>query len=429
MSLKGGVWNHRRMILRLDFERMRTLDEVRAFMDGNTPVDFRSVDRDEAYELIRRMLVRFGYAGLDRAGKSLLKRFLGKATGFSRAQLTRLVGQYRATGRIEDRRRGPVRPFERRYTVADVRLLAEADGILGGLCGPATRRVLQRQHEVYGDERYERLAGLSNSHLYRLRQTTTYRRRRTPTTKTRPVQVAIGERRKPHPDDRPGFVRVDSVHQGDLDGEKGIYLINVVDEVTQFEFVGAVEAISEAFLLPVLEALVGAFPFRIIGFHADNGSEYINHRVARLLDKLHVEEFTKSRPRHSNDNALVESKNGTVVRHHLGRSHIPRRHASLVNGFTRDVLSPFLNFHRPCHFPVETVGDDGRIRKRYPYANVATPYGKLKSVDDAERFLKPGVSFDELDAFAAAVSDLDAAAAVNAARAELFRAIARDQAA
>ena len=96
------------------------------------------------------------------------------------------------------------------------------------------------------------------------------------------------------------------------------------------------------------------------GFPRGNGSEYINHRVARLLDKLHVGDFTKSRPRHPNDNALVETKNGTVVRHYLGRAHIPRWHAALVGRLARDVLSPFLNYHRPCHFPVKTVGDDGR---------------------------------------------------------------------
>ena len=117
-----------------------------------------------------------------------------------------------------------------------------------------------------------------------------------------------------------------------------------------------------------------------------------------------------------------------MVRRHLGHAHIPRRHAARVNDFTHQVLSPFLNYHRPCHFPVETVGDDGRTTKRYPYANVATPYDKLKSLDHAERFLKPGVSCAELDAFALSVSDLDAAAAVNAARAEMVRAIARDEA-
>ena len=133
-------------------------------------------------------------------------------TGLSRAQLTRLIGQYRATGRIEDRRRGPARPFERRYTAADVRLLAETDEILGGPCGAATRRVMKRQFEVFGDRRFERLAGLSNSHLYRLRSSTAYRRRRTSMVKTRPVQIAIGERRKLHSGGPPGFVRGDTVH-------------------------------------------------------------------------------------------------------------------------------------------------------------------------------------------------------------------------
>jgi hypothetical protein len=109
-------------------------------------------------------------------------------------------------------------------------------------------------------------------------------------------------------------VRVDSVPQGDLDGIKGLYHINLVDEVSQFQFVGSVERISEHFLLPVLEALIEAFPFVVLGFHADNGSEYINTRVVALLEKLRIEPFTKSRARRTNDNALVESKNGSVVR-------------------------------------------------------------------------------------------------------------------
>ena len=190
--------------------------------------------------------------------------------------------------------------------------------------------------------------------------------------KTRPVKVNIGERRKPRPEGRPGFLRVDSVHQGDLDGIKGLYHINLVDEVSQFQFIGSVERISERFLLPVLEALIRAFPFIIHGFHADNGSEYINRQVAALLGKLHVEEFTKSRARRTNDNALVESKNGSVVRKHLGYAHIPGRFAQQVNHFTQNVLSSYLNFHRPCFFPTEEIDAKGRVRKRYRYEDMMT---------------------------------------------------------
>ena len=178
------------------------------------------------------------------------------------------------------------------------------DATLGQMAGPATREVMRREFEVYGDGRFARLAHISIGHLYNLRKSTTYLRKRTVLDRTRPTRVAIGARRPPRPDGRPGFVRVDTVHQGDLDGSKGVYLINVVDEVTQFEYVGAVAAISERFLVPVLEGLLDLFPFAILGFHADNGSEYINHRVAALLAKLHAE-FTKSRPRHSNDKSWV----------------------------------------------------------------------------------------------------------------------------
>jgi transposase InsO family protein len=94
-----------------------------------------------------------------------------------------------------------------------------------------------------------------------------------------------------------------------------------VDEVTQWQIVGSVEQISDAFLIPVLEAMLAQFPFRIRGFHSDNGSEFINHMVARLLNKLLIEQ-TKSRPRHSNDNGLVETKNGAVVRTQMGYTHI-----------------------------------------------------------------------------------------------------------
>ena len=138
--------------------------------------------------------------------------------------------------------------------------------------------------------------------MYNLRRSATYRRRRTVVAKTQATHSTIGQRRKPQPGGQPGYVRVDTVHQGDHDGAMGVYYINAVDEMTQFQFVGSVQAISERFLLPMLEGLIKAFPFVIQGIHADNGSEYINHRVAALLNKLRIGEFTKSRPRHCNDN-------------------------------------------------------------------------------------------------------------------------------
>ena len=414
----------------LQTERLRTVEQIEAFLGGSAEVDFKPAGRDAAYGFARRTLVRLRYASLDRRGKGAVREYLGKTTGFSRAQVTRLIAQYRETGRIEDRRVGNSgRPFARVYTPVDIRLLAEADEIGGQLCGPAACEVLRRECEVFGDARFERLARLSVSHLYNLRRSKTYRARRATPTRAKPTAARIGERRRPDPGGKPGFVRVDTVHQGDRNGEKGVYNINLVDEVTQFEHVGSVTAISEAFLLPALEETLEALPFVVLGFHADNGSEYINHRVAELLNKLHVPDFTKSRARRSNDNALVEGKNASVVRKWLGHDHIPQRFAPQVNAFARGVLSPYLNYHHPCLFATEARDAKGKVRRRYRREDVATPYEKLKSLPGAGRFLKPGVTFAELDKIAYAMSDLEANRRANRARDELFRTIGRAAAA
>ena len=76
--------------------------------------------------------------------------------------------------------------------------------------------------------------------------------RRSTFDKTRHSAVAVGLRKAPEPDGQPGFLRVDTVHQGDRNGVKGIYLINLVDQMTQFELVAVIETILERFLLPVL---------------------------------------------------------------------------------------------------------------------------------------------------------------------------------
>ncbi len=411
------------MIVTLLTHRLQTLEQVRAFLDGTDAIELAAADRQAACDFISQALKHFRYQRLGKVERGLITRYLGRVTGLSRQQLVRLIAQCRLTGAIHDRRGTPAKPFARRYTDDDSRLLAELDTLHGNLSGPATRKLCERAFKIFGDSRYQRLAQISNGHLYNLRHSKPYQRVRTVRDKTRPVRIAIGERRKPTPNNRPGYLRVDSVHQGDFDGIKGIYLINAVDQITQFEVVCAVEKISERFLVPVLESLIDAFPFHITGFHSDNGSEYINHRVAAMLNKLNVTEFTKSRARQTNDNALVESKNGAVVRKHLGYGHVPGRFADAVNDFTFNVLSPYLNFHRPCFFPQTFIDDQGRQRKRYPYAALMTPYEKLRSLPSLDHFLKPGITLETHNALALKTSDNDAARHLNQARDKLFQII------
>jgi transposase InsO family protein len=412
----------RGMVIDMNDEQLRTLAELQAFLDGTGVVEF-SVATEERYAFIARTVRRFSYGRLKRAQKAVVLRFLERVSGYSRQQLTRLVKRGCDRRLLVKRYRGSRTSFARTYTSADVLLLARTDTLHGTLSGLATKKLMERAFQVFGDQRYERLATISVAHLYNLRQREGYQRQRQVWTKTRPVTVPIGERRAPAPNNQPGYLRVDSVHQGDQDGLKGLYHINAVDCVTPFEVVATCERISEAFLIPVLQALLQSFPFVIKGFHSDNGSEYINRHVAELLNKLLIEEQTKSRSRHSNDNAQAESKNGAIVRKHLGYSHIPQRFATLVNAFCRDYLNPYINFHRPCLF-AETITDaKGRQRKRYPYKLMMTPYEKLKSLHMAEQFLKPGITFQQLDQRATAMSDNDAAQRLNDARAILFNTI------
>lgn len=403
--------------------KLTTLDQLRQFLAGTPEVEFHPVvAADERYRHIVSVLGRFHYTRLKRPDKGVVLRYLMRTTGYSRQQLTRLVGRFLEVGRLSKHYVAPAKGFVRKFTREDLALLAQTDALHGTLSGPATLRIMQRALAVFGDTRYARLATISVGHLYNLRKKAGYLDRRQHWTKTRGCSVPIGKRRAPAPDGRPGFIRIDSVHQGDQDGVKGVYHINAVDCVTQWERVATCEKISEAYLLPVIRELLAGFPFWILGFHADNGSEYINHQVAKMLEKLRVE-FTKSRPRHSNDNGLAETKNGAVVRKHLGYSHIPQHFATAVNAFCAEFLNPYLNFHRPCLFPEEITDKKGKVRKRYPLNGVMTPFEKLQSLEKPSQYLKPGITLKALEAQSKAISDNQAAERLNSAKQRLFQSI------
>ena len=401
---------------------LTTIDQLSAFLEGTQRVAFEvASDKDSRYQWIQRTLVKFRYKSLRKPDKGVLIQYLVKVSGYSRQQITRLVKQYRDTGRLVRRQR-TVKGFSRRFTDDDIRLLVTMDMRHNTPNGLTMKKLCERAYVVFDEQAYHRLASISVAHLYNLMKSTPYLRQRRHQEKTRSKTSHIGERRKPQPDGKPGYLRIDTVHQGDWDKQKGVYHINAVDEVIQMQMVLSLEKISERYLIPILKQLLADFPLVIQGFHSDNGSEYINKRVAELLEKLRIE-FTKSRSRQTNDNALVESKNGHVVRKIFGHGHIPQRWASLINDFNRQHLNPYINYHRPCLFPVIITDSKGKQRKRYPYQSLMTPYEKLKSLPDADQYLKPGITFEILDAIAYQQSDNEAADELQKARRQLFKTI------
>src|ERR1022692_2446662 len=370
-----------------------SLEQIRVFLQASQGVRFEATQRQEMYEWMARTLCYQEYWKQKRTMKGLLRQYTATVTGLSRAQVTRLIARYIKDGQVQERgyRRNQ---FARHYTGADIELLGTVDEAHGTLSGPATQKILYREFYEYGDERYGRLAAISVPHIYNLRKNQAYRKRRIIYQKTRPVKIAIGERRKPTPEGQPGYLRIDTVHQGDLDGVKGVYYINAVDEVTQWQVIGATPQISETWLIPVLEAMLEQFPFRILGFHYDNGSEFINHIVAELLHKLLIEQ-TKSRPRHCNDNALVECKNGAVIRKHIGFGYIAAEHAPAMQAFYLQYFNPYLNFHRPCGVPERVIYAKGKEQKRYRW--YATPWEILRQLPGVAGYLKGDLTIQEME--------------------------------
>ena len=403
----------------MDDSQATSLEQVRALVAANRVVRFDGQRREEVYDWVERTLVRHHYAGLRRPDKGVLRLYLGQMTGLSRAQVTRLITGYRATGRVI------ATPYQRSrfptiYTAADVKLLAYVDQAHGNLSGPATRRILEREHNQYGQAAYQTLAGISVAQLYRLRDTEAYRKCNISYQPTRPTPIPIGERRRPLPHGMPGYLRIDTVHQGDQDGRKGLYHINAVDQVTQWEIVAATPQISELWLLPVLEAILEQFPFVIRGFHSDNGSEFINYNVARLLGKLLIEQ-TKSRAHHCGDNGLVESKNGAIIRKHIGFGHIAAQHAEAMDQFHRQHLNPYVNFHRPSAVPKIITEANGKRRR--VYQRWATPFELFRELPRCESYLRPPVTLAELDRFAQAQSDTESALEMQRAKRKLLQTV------
>ncbi len=411
----------------MDETKLRTIAQLQEFLDATPEVSFTGTVGDgdtQRYEHISRVLKRFDHPQRSRRERGVVLAYLRRTSGYSRTQITRLVARWEANRLanvpLAKRYRAPTVPFARKYTQTDVQLLVEMDRANEDVCGPAVVHLLKRAWRVYGDPRYERLADLSVSHLYNLRKSTGYQARRAHFTKTRPVCNPIGARKAPRPNGRAGWVRIDSVHQGDLDGIKGVYHITCVDASSQWQVEACVQGISEAFLLPALEWVIAQFPFEIVGFHSDNGSEYINHKVARMLEKLRIEQ-TKSRSRQSNDNALAESKNASVVRKHMGYSHIPQKYAKPINAFYEGVFNPWLNLHRPCMFATEVVSDKGKIIKRYKHRDVKTPLECLVLLDEKGLVtFKKGTTLEDLLAKAKEKTDLQAAQEMQKAKADLF---------
>ncbi len=232
----------------MNVSQLERIEELKKFLEGTQPVIFSvTTNIEDRSAWVQKTLIKFTYMTLGKYEKGIVKQYILKITGYSRQQFTRLTLQYRKAGWIRKKTNVTRTSFKTHYTPKDILLLAKTDELHGTLNGHTTKKICERAYNKFEQQEYERLATISASHIYNLRKSTTYKRQRWIYEETKPKVSKIGERRKPRPNGKPGYIRIDTVHQGDLDGEKGVYHINAVDEVTQFEVVCTVEKISEQY--------------------------------------------------------------------------------------------------------------------------------------------------------------------------------------
>jgi len=259
------------MVITMNDSQLSSIVEVKRFLKESHVIEFKKRFRKEAYEWIEETLERFNYLNLCKKEKGLIKKYIEKVTGYSRPQVTRKIREYRRIGRVRVKEYERNK-FERKYTNKDIRLLARTAELHDYPNGASLKKTLERMAKKYGKEEYQNISAISVSHIYNLKKTVSYQRSVPFYQETKKTKgTAIGERCKPEPGGKSGYLRVDTMHQGDRDGEKGVYHIYTVDEVVQWEVVGAVEKITDEQLIPLLGKIIGSYPYRIINFHADNG--------------------------------------------------------------------------------------------------------------------------------------------------------------
>lgn len=396
--------------------RINNINEISEFLKGAEKVQINFKNTEDKYNFINKTIKKFKYTKLPRKNKKLVFLYIKKLTGYKKSHLYRLIKQaiYHKLKHKVYIRNNP----NRKYTAYDIKLLEKTDELHKRLNVFATKEIIRREFEIFGNSNYENIAGVSPSHINNLRDSNAYKSSWINHTKSK--TTPIGTIKKPDNRGIPGSIRVDTVHQNN------VYHINAVDEITQWEVLVCVPQISIHFLEPAFYDLILQFPFVIFNFHSDRGGEFINYTVEKILSEFLIDQ-TKSRARHCNDNALVESKNASVVRKNMGHFYVNQNMSNKVNEYFKNYLNVYINYHRPCMFVTE-IQVDKKGREKPTYGQTVTPYEKLKLIAKSQKvnFLRDEMDFKKLDEIAYEKSDNEFAEILRKEESKLFDLIHRN---
>lgn len=400
------------MNINMNDSRITSIAQIQDFLQASQKIPFSLEDEsiEKKYQFIDETIKKFFYITLPKKEKHVVFRYLQKVTGYKKERLYKLVGKAEK-GSLKKSLYKRVKPHKI-YTTSDIKLLEKTDELHLRLSEDATKEILRRECEVFEKKNYQTIARVSHAHITNLRHSSSYRNFWINHTKAR--QIGIGMTQPPQNFGRPGSIRIDSVSQ------KDIYHINSVDEITQWEIVFCIPQLSESCMLPALMEIFEQYPFHIFNFHSDRGHETINYLISELLQRLLIKQ-TKNRSYHSGDNALAETKNGSVIRKNMGWEHINQKFCDEINHYYKTFFNPYLNFHRPCGFPTVQIDDKGKKKKVYNLYQV--PYEFLKNLPESEKYLKNGLTFEQLDTIAYSHSDNDFATIMREEERKLFQKI------
>lgn len=190
--------DHLVMVIDMNEAQVRTVEQVRQGLLGTQALEFRAAQDDTGrYAWIGAVLQRLNYRTLRRCDRGVVLVYLQRLSGYSRAQVTRLVSRWMSGQQtLAKRYRAPAHAFQRRSTPADVALLAEGDRAMGTLSVPATACALRRQRDVFDDTRFERLGSLSVGHLYNPQPPVPVRHRSARSEEARSHQAGVPARRR-----------------------------------------------------------------------------------------------------------------------------------------------------------------------------------------------------------------------------------------
>lgn len=400
------------MQITMNDSRISSIAQLEEFLNGTQHIPFSLSGKTiaEKYQFITKTLQKFSYRRLSRKQKRLILWYLKKVTGYKKQRIYQLVTRCK-NGQLHKVPYHRIKAHKI-YTTIDVKRLEYTDELHLRLSESATKEILRREYVVFGNKDYQTISRISHGHITNLRHLDVYKSSWINHTKAR--QIGIGVTQKPENFGKPGSIRVDAVSQ------KDVYHINSIDEITQWEAIVCVPQITEYWMIPALETMFDQYPFHLFNFHSDRGGENINYQVADLLQRLLIKQ-TKNRSYHSNDNALVETKNGSIVRKNMGWEHINISMVDDINTYYQKYFNPYLNFHRPCGFP--TIETDEKGKKKKVYKLYQTPYEAFKGITDAHTFLTPGTTFEKLDTIAYEESDNEFASMMREEERKLFEKI------